>query len=79
MFFYRLSGFKCAKRSLNELLNGLVLLSLSVALKIGMHAVSLLLVCLKKVPNLHGVCVCVCVGDCNSLCVRACMQLLAEI
>lgn len=45
----------------HELLNGLILLSSSVALKIRVWSVSLLLVCLKKVPNLHAVCVYVCV------------------
>lgn len=73
--FYWLSGFECAKSSVNELLNGLILLSSSVALKIRVWSVGLLLVCLKKVPNLHAVCVC----DCVILCACACVPLLAEI
>lgn len=73
VFFYWLSGFECAKSSVNELLNGLILLSSSVALKIRVWSVSLLLVCLKKVPNLHAVCVC----DCVIVCVRVCVCAIA--
>lgn len=74
VLFYRLSEFKCAKSSLNGLLNGLILLCSSVALKIRVKSVSLLLVCLKKVPNLHGVCVCVrvCVCVIHCVCVFVC-------
>lgn len=45
---------------------------LQCALKIRVWSVSLLLVCLKKVPNLHGVCLCVSEWLCNSVCVCVC-------